>query len=343
MDADFVKPWIRKLSPYVPGATVEGCIKLSANENNYGPSPKVVACLNEHVGSVNRYPCRDREVEEAVAAYAGVEAEQVLVGNGSDEIIGMLLQALDGNTAGFTPSFIEYKLMSDVYGIPYTQVPLGDDFSFWPESFIEQTAGARVLFLCSPNNPTGGVIEEEAIRQVCETGKTVVVDEAYHEFHGKTAAPLLKDYTNLILLRTFAKAVALAGLRVGYALGDADHIQAVKAVKQPFNVNSLAQAAAVAALDDVAYMRSCVEKIQADRARLTTALEAVGTPFPSQANFILVDVSPSSATDVYERFLEKKVVLRSFGRFPGFDGEFIRVAVGTSEETDAVIAALEEF
>jgi len=198
-----------------------------------------------------------------------------------------------------------------------------------------------MIFLDNPNNPTGGVIARDDIIRVLDEGKITVIDEAYYEFYGESVSDLINDYPNLIVLRTFSKAFGLGGLRVGYAVACKDIIELLDRVRPPFNVNSLAMDAALAALDDVDYMKKTVDKIVEDRNRLSESLASKLKVFPSQTNFLLMDVSPSSAQEFFERMLERKIVVRKFGRFEGFEGEFIRITVGTKKENEKLIEALE--
>jgi len=342
MDArDFAKPWIKGLKPYVPGETHEGCIKLSSNENNYGPSPKVSSAVRNAADGVFRYPYKTVLLREKIAEYVGVSSENVICGNGSDEVIELIVKAFKGPAASTYPSFSEYKIINKTFGNEFIEVKLGDDFVFDIDEFVSESADANMIFLDNPNNPTGGVIARDDIIRVLDEGKITVIDEAYYEFYGESVSDLINDYPNLIVLRTFSKAFGLGGLRVGYAVACKDIIELLDRVRPPFNVNSLAMDAALAALDDVDYMKKTVDKIVEDRNRLSESLASKLKVFPSQTNFLLMDVSPSSAQEFFERMLERKIVVRKFGRFEGFEGEFIRITVGTKKENEKLIEALE--
>jgi histidinol-phosphate aminotransferase len=336
-----VNPWIEKIEAYVPGKTLEGYVKLASNENNYGPSPNAIEAIKENAGLVYRYPYKDEEVREKTALYCGVPKENVIVGNGSDELIDLVVKTFKGPSCGVFPSFSGYKLISSINGVDYIEIPSSKDFSFPVDEFKRKTRKAKIIFLCSPNNPTGNVIPEDAIKEVLSLGKITVIDEAYYEFYGKTALDLPSDYRNLIVLRTFAKAFGLAGLRAGYALADPNVIRLLCKTKPPFNVNSLAQEAVLAALDDVSYMKRCVEMIRKDREVMGEKLGRKFRVFPSQANFVFADVRPRKSSEVFKKLLDKKIIVREFGRLSGFDGEYVRVSVGTTDENNRLYEALD--
>lgn len=338
-----VKPWIPGLCCYTPGKTIPGYVKLASNENNYGPSPKVMDAVKKAAGSLNTYPHRDPELRKKVAEYCGVPPENIITGNGSDESIDMVFKTFKGPVLSFNPTYSEYRIFSEALGEKYLQVNLREDLTFHLERFVAASAKARILVLCSPNNPTGSVVSEEDLRAILDLGKTTVVDEAYVEFHGRSFAPLVDEYENLIILRTFSKAFALAGLRVGYMIASPETVKMLDRVKPPFSVNSLAIEAALAALDDVGYMRETVEKIVRDRSILYDALKKRYMAYPSESNFILADVSPERSEYVYKKFLEKKIIVRNLGRYSGFSGEYVRVSVGTSEENRRFLEALNEI
>ncbi|MEA3254913.1 MAG: aminotransferase class I/II-fold pyridoxal phosphate-dependent enzyme, partial [Candidatus Altiarchaeota archaeon] len=244
-----IKPWIKDIELYTPGKTIKGCIKLASNENNYGPPQKVVEALQEGIKEVNIYPYKGEEVKEKIAGYCGVGKENIILGNGSDELMDLIFKTIKGPFLGLNPSYSEYRIFTQVLDERYLEVNLKEDFSFPLKEFIKKLREANAPIICSPNNPTGTVVSEEDIRSVLDEGKITIVDEAYYEFYGKTVIPLIKEYPNLIVLRTFAKAFALAGLRIGYAVSNPEVINVLCKVKPPFSVSSLALASAIAALD----------------------------------------------------------------------------------------------
>jgi histidinol-phosphate aminotransferase len=339
----FIKQWVWDIEPYVPGEMREGFIKLASNENNYGPSPRVAEALKDCIECVNIYPYKDSELREGLAGYCDVGEENIVAGNGSDELIDLVLKAFKGPVLCVYPSFSEYRLCSQIMGERYSEVNLDEDFSFPLERFKEKAVDYNILFLCNPNNPTGSVLGEEDIVEILELGKITVVDEAYYEFYGETIAPLLESYSNLIVFRTLSKAFALGGLRVGYAISNPGVIDLISRVKQPFNVNSLSQVAAISALKDLSYMRNSVKEIIEDRGVLYSSLSRGFKAFRSEANFVLVDTTPLKSREFYERLLKERIIVRDLGEFKGFNGEYCRISVGTTEENRKLIQALKEF
>lgn len=341
--SEFIKPWIRDIEDYVPGKTIKGCIKLASNENNYGPSQRVREAIEEGINEINVYPYRGEEVREKIAGYCGVKKENIILGNGSDDLMDFIFKTFKGPFLSLNPSYSEYRIFTQVLDERYLDVNLKEDFSFPLNEFIEKTGEANAVIICSPNNPTGTVVSEGDITAVLDEGKITVVDEAYYEFYGKTVIPLIREYPNLIVLRTFAKAFALAGLRIGYAVASQEVIDALCKVKPPFNVSSLALASAIAALDDIGYMETAVGKIKTDREILFKELNKRFRVFKSEANFILVDVRPMKADEFFKKMLSEGFIVRKFGGFPGFRGEYIRVSIGTTEENAGFINALESI
>lgn len=344
MDKRFIKPWVDGVVSYVPGKTIEGCVKLASNENNFGPSPKVIAALNKAASCVNTYPYKDVLLREALAKYCGnYSADDVILGNGSDELIDLILKAFKGPLYTFSPTFASYSIYARMLNEKYQETRLNADFSFPLDEFIAGSKDAGIIFLCTPNNPTGTILSEKEIREVLDEGKPTVVDEAYYEYCGKTILPLLKDYDNLIVTRTLAKAFGLAGLRIGYAIANPDTIRVLLKVKPPFNVNILAQEAALAALSDVPYMKDAVEKTIKERDTLYKNIMKRFSAVPSYTNFILVNTMPMPAKEFYEKLLAAGFVVRQLGKFPGFSGEYCRITVGTPEQNKKLTSALERI
>jgi len=338
---DKVKEYVYDIDTYIPGEMVEDYIKLASNENNYGPSPRVVETLREYADKVNIYPYREGEVREAVAEYCGLSRENIAAGNGSDELIELVLKVFKGPVLYFNPTFGEYRICSQILGERFYSINLEQDFSFPLDRYLGKAKEANILFLCSPNNPTGTAISLGDIKKILELGKPTVVDEAYFEFCGETSAPLLREYDNLIILRTFSKAFALGGLRAGYAISSPEVVELLYKVRQPFSVNSFAQVAALAALDDVAFMERNVEKIKEDREMLYKKLGGRFRVYESDANFVLLDSAPMTSQELFKRLYEKRIIVRKLGGFPGFEGDYTRITVGTSEENKKLIKALD--
>ncbi|HDN82765.1 MAG TPA: histidinol-phosphate transaminase [Candidatus Altiarchaeales archaeon] len=342
----WVNEWIENIKPYKPGEIREGYIKLASNENNYGPSEKVIKEIKANLRLIRRYPYMDSKLKRKIAEYCSLSEENVILGNGSDELIDMILKTFRGNVASIFPTFLEYKICSQILNKRFYEVPLEEDFSFPLERFLEQVKAKDIgiIFIANPNNPTGRAIKLKKIKEILELEKIVVIDEAYFEFYGKSCVPLLEDYENLIVLRTFSKAFGLSGLRLGYALANKEVISYMNRVRQPFNTSILAQIAGISALEDLSYVERCVKAIKTDRERLYSFLKSLGIRvFKSEANFLLLDVSPYAASDIFNKLLERKIIVRKFGKFPGFNGEYIRISIGTRDEMNKLISALQDI
>ena len=334
------KPWMSDIIPYEPGQTIPGAIKLASNENSWGPSPKAVKAIKDCAQGVFRYPYMDDCLIEAIGKYCGYKKENIVVGNGSDELIDLLIKSFKGSVASHYPTFLEYPAYSRLYGMRYISSALNDDFSFDADRFISQTKEANILFLCTPNNPTGTTISLEDIKKVADSQKLVVVDEAYHEFCGQTAARLVKKYPNIVILRTFAKAFGLAGLRLGYSISRPETASIIRRAKPPFNVNSMAHQAGLAALSDLEHMRETVSKIVADRSVMEKTLSNRFRTVPSSANFIMFDVSPITCDLFYQKMLKAGIILRKLPPIKGFAGNWMRITIGTTSECEQFVKVL---
>ena len=337
---DYLNEWVHRITPYTPGKTIPGTVKLASNENAYGPSPNVIKGLKDAVPTIFRYPHKNLHVKEKLAEYCKVQPENIVIGNGSDEMIELLIKAFKGPVASHYPTFSSYPIYAQIHNRTYMSSLLNNDFSFDADRFIKETEKASLIFLCTPNNPTGLMIPLEDIEKVAQTGKIVVVDEAYYEFCGKTAKGLIEQYPNLIILRTMAKAFGLAGLRLGYGIMAPDIAEAVRKVRGPFTTNYLAQEATLLALKDLDYMKKTVTRIVHDRKALESKLSERFKVIPSNANFILIDVSPMTTKDFFEKMLEQRIVVRPQHQFHGFEGNYVRITVGTSEDILRLLTAL---
>jgi histidinol-phosphate aminotransferase len=326
-----------------------GVVKLDANENTYDFPPEVWDDIVRAVDgqTFGRYPDPTAaDLRAALAGYTGVAPEQISVGNGSDELIQnlMLTFATGGKVVIATPTFGMYAVHATIAGATPVPLPRGPDFSVDPEAVIAAAGqpGVRVVILCSPNNPTGNTIPLEVTRRILEgTRAVVVVDEAYYEFCGETAVPLLADYPHLVLLRTFSKAFGLAGLRVGYMLAGKEVTEAVGRVKQPFNVNAFSQLAAARLLKWRPVFAERIRKICLSRDELLAAMQGVPgvTVYPSRGNFLLFRTALPART-VYEGLLKRGVLVRILDG-PDLPG-CLRVSVGQPGENAQFLKALAE-
>jgi len=339
-------------SPIVPvevlaaqaGLPVEKIAKLDGNENLYGPSPRVKEALADY-GAYHIYPDpSSREVCRRLADYVGLGPEYIVAGSGSDELIDLVLRLVvepGDRVINCVPTFGMYSFNTEVCGGETVSIPRRVDYSIdLPRIKAAIDGRTKVIFLASPNNPTGNVISEEAVRELAETGLMVVVDEAYFEFSGVTMVPLVPQYDNLVVLRTFSKWAGLAGLRAGYGLFSPTVAALIDRIKPPYNVNVAAQVAMLASLDDLDYLRGRIEAILTERERLFGRLQSVSflRPIPSQANFILCAVTQGSARELKAHLDSRGVFVRYFDT--PLLRDFIRISVGRPEHTDLLMEAL---
>jgi histidinol-phosphate aminotransferase len=353
-----VPPHIAAIKPYEPGKPLEelereygikDSVKLASNENPLGPSPLAVRAMEKAMGSLHRYPDGSAyELNEKLAGHLKVPRDAIILGNGSDEIIGMLTRALlqPGDEAILPrPSFLMYDITIRSSAATPVYVPLTDlaiDLDKMADAITPKT---RLIFVNNPNNPTGTMItrsEFETFLSKVPTGVVVVMDEAYIEFarDERCASGLdyLEAYVPVVTLRTFSKAYGLAGLRVGYGVMPVALQELLNRIRQPFNVSSLAQIAAIHALDDTAFLEKTLRVVHEGLDYLYGELGKMGLPFfPTQANFFLIDVRRNAA-EVFEKMLRQGVIVRSMVSY-GFP-EYIRINAGLPEENARFIQAL---
>lgn len=339
---------VDRLTPYVPGEQPQlaGLIKLNTNENPYGPSPKVLEALRAEVADTLRlYPDPNAgRVKAAVASSFQVTPRHVFVGNGSDELLAHAFQALLKHPLpllfpDITYSF--YPVYCRLYDIDYETIPLTDTFEIRLEDYERPNGG--VIF-ANPNAPTGRLLPLKAIEAFLErnTGSVLVVDEAYVDFGGESAVPLVARYPNLLIVQTLSKSRALAGLRVGFAVGDPSLIDALERVKSSFNsypLDRFAIAGAVAALEDRDHFEQMREVIIRSREALVIKLRRLGFEvLPSAANFVFARHPDHDAGDLARRLRERAIIVRHF-RLPRIE-QFLRITVGTDTQCDTLIEAL---
>ncbi len=339
------------LAPYTPGEQPKqgGLIKLNTNENPYGPSPRVLTALKDEVADKLRlYPDPEAErLKAAVAEYYGLQQAQVFVGNGSDEVLAHAFQALlKHEQALLFPdiSYSFYPVYCQLYQIAFVQVPLNDRFEICIEDYQRPNGG---IIFPNPNAPTGCLLPRDDIQRLLQQNRqsVVVVDEAYIDFGGDTAAALVSRYPNLLVVQTLSKSRSLAGLRVGFALGHEQLIEALERVKNSFNsypLDRLAISGAVAALEDRDYFEETRAKIIRTRECLGTDLEQLGFKvLPSAANFIFCRHPAFSAEVLSAMLREKGIIVRHFAG--GRIGQYLRITVGTDEECRMLVTALADY
>lgn len=349
-----MRPWekyFRKVEPYVPGEQpkFEKMIKLNTNENPYPPSPEVEKVLREvNCDKLKMYPDPTSEVlVKALAERYQVKEEQVFVGVGSDDVLGMAFLTFFGSDKpilfpDITYSF--YDVWAELFQIPYERPALDADFRIKKEDYYKENGG---VVITNPNAPTSICENLDFLRDILEHNQDVVVivDEAYIDFGGDSALPLLKEYENLLVVQTFSKSRSMAGMRIGYAFGHPALIQAMNDVKYSYNsytMDYLTLVTGVAALEDEAYFKENCDKIIATRQRTMERLRQLGFSFPdSKTNFLFATHKTVPAKELFEALRKEKIFVRYFDK-PRIDN-YLRITIGTDEEMDALIHFLENY
>ncbi|MFZ5520964.1 MAG: histidinol-phosphate transaminase [Pseudomonadota bacterium] len=343
---------VHQLTPYVPGEQpkIAGLVKLNTNECPYPPSPRVLQAIAEQTGEALRlYPDpQATALREAIARHHGLKAEQVFVGNGSDEVLAHVFMALLRHQAPLLHpdiSYSFYPVYARLYGITTREIPLDEQFAIRVDDYLAAPANGGIIFP-NPNAPTGMALPLSEVRRLLQGNResVVVVDEAYVDFGAESAATLINEFPQLLVVHTLSKSRALAGLRVGYALGHPDLIEALVRVKDSFNsypLDRLAIAGGVAAMDDVAWFKDTCRRTIATRERMAAALRDRGFEvLPSAANFVFARHPGHDGAELAAGLREQRVLVRHFRR-PERIAAFLRISVGTEEQTDALLAALD--
>ena len=356
-----VRPSVKDILEYVPGKSIEEIankyrldpdriIKLGSNENPLGPSPFAVAAIKEKAGRVHLYPQPDAlELRTAIGAYTGYPAGNIVVsGNGMDGIFDTMMRLFMSPGAESIipiPTFSYYEISTLANGGKPVFADREPDFSIDPEKIIDEVnKNTRIIFLCSPNNPSGNSIPERDVRKILGSVDAIVfIDEAYVEFAETGITNLVKEYDNLIVGRTFSKAFGLAGMRMGYAVVPEWVARQYLKVMTPFSMDILSTAGGIAALKDEKYLDKSIKLVKNGRVQLSSALGKICKVYPSDANFILVDVSPRNAKQICESLLEKGIIVRDCTSFRGAGKSLIRITVGTKEQNEFIISAFHEL
>lgn len=329
------------------GIPPERVIKLDGNENPYGCSPRVQQALGRYP-YYHIYPDPDqRELRKAVAKYIGASPDSIVLGAGSDELIDLILRLfLDpgDKVINCIPTFGMYPFSAGVCGGEAISIPRDREYAVdIPAVKAAIDKRTKVLFLASPNNPSGNITVPDDLRELVETGILVVVDEAYAEFSGVSVIPWVPRYENVIVLRTFSKWAGLAGMRVGYGLFSPQIASHIMKIKPPYNINAAAQIAVMESLADIEYLQGRVRAIVDERPRLFRLLRSFAflEPFPSDANFILCRVLDGRAKQICDSLAKQGIFIRYFDT--PLLRDFIRISVGKPEHTDALNEALKKM
>ena len=342
---------VKNLTPYVPGEQpkLSQLIKLNTNESPYGPSPKALAAIaSANTDGLRLYPDPNSDsLKQAIAKVHGLKSDQVFVGNGSDEVLahaflGLLKHEDPILFPDITYSF--YPVYCNLYDIAFENIPLQEDFSIDIKKYIRKNGG---IIFPNPNAPTGSALPLADIRALLEsnTESVVVIDEAYVDYGTESAVTLVNQYPNLLVTHTLSKSYALAGLRVGYAVGHPDLIEALERVKNSFNsypIDKLAMAGAVAAIEDQEYLHKISKAVIQTRETLVKDLSQLGfETIPSQANFVFTKHPSKDAAQIAAALREKHIIVRHF-KLPRID-QYLRITIGTNEQCDALVKAIKEI
>lgn len=349
-----MKAWennIRRVVPYVPGEqpNIKGMIKLNTNENPYPPAPGVQKLSSElDVDCLRLYPAPDcKSLCDELASYYNVKSEQVFVGVGSDDVISMAFLTFFNSEKpilfpDITYSF--YNVWGDVYRIPYEEIPVDENFNIIKEDYYKENGG---IIFPNPNAPTGILESLEFVEDILKRNRDVVVivDEAYIDFGGESALKLIDNYDNLLVVQTFSKSRSMAGMRIGFAIGNERLIKALNDVKFSINsytMNQYALKVGTEAVRDREYFEETVQRIIKTREGAKTKLKALGFDFPdSMSNFIFATHKEYQAKDIFEYLKTKNIFVRYFSSER--INNYLRITVGTDEEMDKLFKELEEY
>jgi len=355
--ASFIRPDVIGLKPYksvIPietlaaqlGVSPDEIIKLDANENLYGPSPRALEAV-ARLRYLHIYPDPEaRVLRQALSQYTGIPSENLMVGSGADELIDMVIRLFirpGDKIINCPPTFGMYAIYAGINSGQVINVPRRPDQTLDVpaiEAAIAQSAGAKLLFIPAPNNPDGSAIGEAELKELLGLPVVIVLDEAYFEFHGRSFIAWVLEHPNLIVLRTFSKWAGLAGLRVGYGAFPTAIIEHLWKIKSPYNVNVAAQVAALASLQDLDYLKANIAKIAATRDKFQADLRQISwlQAYPSYTNFVLVKVIGRNAADVQAALAKEGILIRHYNS-PGLQ-DHVRISIGVPQQMDRLVERL---
>ncbi len=340
---DFLATKIKKLKSYAVKPVDEGEIKLNAQENPYPVHPDVRCRINDILNSIelNRYPAPGyRRLKKLIADYCNILPNNILAGNGSDELILTILIACGGRNkvvVSPAPTFAMYKILSELTDTKFRDIPLDFDFKLPVREILDENPD--IIFIAYPNNPTGNCFFKGEIKEILKHSKgLIVIDEAYFEFSGKTFMNEIKSYPNLLILRTFSKAFSLAGIRAGYMAGNPELMKSLRKAQLPYNLSIINQKIMETVLEDRKKVLRTVRKLISSREKMYNELLKIEgiIPYPSEANFILMKIN--KINKIFKVLKDNKIGVREFNS-PGLR-EYLRVTVGTEEENKKFIDTL---
>ncbi|HEY84665.1 MAG TPA: histidinol-phosphate transaminase [Chloroflexi bacterium] len=358
--ASFIRPDVIGLKPYKPvvpietlaaqlGVSPDEIIKLDANENLYGPSPRALEAV-KNLRYLHIYPDPEaNDLRQALSRYTGIPVDNLMVGSGADELIDMITRLFlrpGDKIINCPPTFGMYAICAGINGGQVVNVPRHTDQSLNVpaiETAIAEAAGAKLLFIPAPNNPDGSAISEAELRELLALPIVIALDEAYFEFHNRSFITWVLEHPNLIVLRTFSKWAGLAGLRVGYGAFPGAIIKHLWKIKAPYNVNVAAQAAALASLQDLDYLKANIAKITATRDKFQADLQQIPwlKAYPSYTNFVLVKALDRNAADVQSALAQEGILIRYYNS-PGLQ-DHVRISIGTPSQMDKLIERLKKL
>lgn len=343
----YFRPTIDAAAGYIPGeqpAPGSGIIKLNTNENPYPPSPQVIEALGR-IGpeQLRRYPDPyARGFCQAVSQALGVPADWVIVGNGSDDLLNLLVRACgegcDRKIVYPTPTYVLYRVLADLQPAATVEVPYPEDFQL-PVAELVAAQGA-ITFIATPNSPSGHVVPLEDLRELAQNlSGLLVIDEAYVDFADGSALALVEEFDNVMVLRTLSKGYSLAGLRLGFGIGHPSLLASLFKVKDSYNIDAVALALGTAAVADQEYKNRCAERVRASRQLLVQELTQLGFGvLPSQGNFLLATPPAGQARALYQGLKERDILVRYFDQ-PGLDDK-LRISVGTDDHNQTLVTTL---
>ena len=341
---------VRRVTPYVPGEQPQRpVIKLNTNENPYPPSPAAAAAIREFNSDLSRkYPdAAATELVSAIADVYGVEKDQVFVGVGSDDVLGMaFLTFFNGDKPILFPdvTYSFYDVWAELYRIPYRMIPLDENFRINPEDYLTENGG---IVIANPNAPTSITMPVSDIRKILDANRnvTVIIDEAYVDFGGESCLPLLAEYDNLLVVQTYSKSRSMAGNRIGFAMAGREMIKALSDIKFAYNSYTMDQVtirAGAASMRDTDYWKKTVAKVVETREAYLPKLQELGfTVLPSSTNFYFASHATVPADVIFEELKKRDIFVRHWKK-PRIDN-WLRITVGTDEEMDALIGALKDI
>ncbi|MBW4611705.1 MAG: histidinol-phosphate transaminase [Desmonostoc vinosum HA7617-LM4] len=340
---------VDEMASYVPGEQPKRgtqIIKLNSNENPYPPSPAALAVLRNIDGEwLRRYPePYGEEFRQATSKVLGVPSDWIIVGNGSDELLNLVIRACaePGRKVVYPmPTYVLYRTLSQMQAAEIVEIPYKEDYSLPLEKLI--AANGAVTFIASPNSPSGHVVAMNDLQNLANRlSGVLVIDEAYVDFAEENALNLVKEHANVFVIRTLSKGYSLAGLRLGFGVANPKLLDGLFKVKDSYNIDAIACAVGAATITDQAYKNACVAKIKASRTQLAKDLQKLGFRiWSSQTNFLLAQPPQDNAEYLYQKLKQRRILVRYFKQ-PGLDNK-LRITVGTNEQNHALVEAMIEL